>query len=272
MMKSIRRRTYEVLETAAPGDTASRWCDLAIMSLIVLNVIAIVLESVASINEAVGPWFWRFEVFSVVIFTVEYLGRVWSAVESRRFGAGWRGRFRFMVSPMAIIDLLAVLPFFLVITGVDLRMLRVLRIFRLLRLAKFGRYSRAMQLLNDAFHLKREEIVITLSMLFALLLISAALMYYAEHEMQPEVFSSIPASAWWAVATLTTVGYGDTYPITAIGRVLGGLIAITGIGMVALPTAILGGAFVEVIGEQKRCPHCDKPLGASARHTADEDE
>jgi voltage-gated potassium channel len=164
---------------------------------------------------------------------------------------------------MAIIDLVAILPFYLPLVGIDLRSLRVLRLLRILRIAKVGRYYSSLNLIKHVFQAKKEELVLTSAMMGLLLVVSSSLLYYCESAVQPDAFSSIPATMWWAVATLTTVGYGDMYPVTLLGRLLAGTIAILGIGMFALPTGILGAGFVEAIQKQKkelvqRCPHCGK--------------
>ena len=261
-MHRIRRRTHELLCPPKPGDIASRAVDVVILALIAANVLALILESVASIYDAYGFWFWGLEVVSVAVFSVEYLLRVWSSVEDPHF-AGPRGRLRYMASPLAVVDLLAVVPFWLPMIGGDLRILRTLRLFRVLWLGKLGRYSTALQTLGRVITAKRAELAITGALGAALLLIASSLMYFVENAAQPEAFSSIPASMWWAVATLTTVGYGDVYPITPAGRVLGSVIAVLGIGMFALPTGILGAAFTEELQAHRasvsgRCSRCGK--------------
>lgn len=167
---------------------------------------------------------------------------------------------------MALVDLLAVLPFFLQFIGVDLRFVRAFRLMRLFRLAKAARYVTALHLFRAVARSKREELVLTTCVLALLLLVASSSMYFAEHGAQPEEFSSIPATMWWAVATLTTVGYGDVIPVTVFGRFLGSAVAILGIGLFALPTAILGSGFVEEIAKTKqpqRCPHCGKELSST---------
>ena len=171
---------------------------------------------------------------------------------------------RFALTPLAIVDVLAVLPFYLPFLGVDLRALRILRLFRLFRVFKMARYSNAMHLLWRVLVARRAEMLITLFTMAILLLLASTSMYFAETEAQPEAFPHIPAAMWWAVATLTTVGYGDVYPITPLGKVMGSVIAILGIGMFALPTGVLGAGFVEEIQKRKKprktCPHCGKAI------------
>lgn len=260
----MRKRLYEILEVAAPGDRASRAFDIFILSLIALNVTALVLETVEAVHAKAPALFNWFERVSVAIFTVEYLLRIWSCTESPNHAAPIRGRLRFAVRPMPLIDLFAVLPFYLPFLGVDLRFIRAVRLVRLFRILKVARYSTALKTVGRVMSTKKEELVITLFVLLLLLLLSSSLIYFAEHDAQPERFPSIPAAMWWGVATLTTVGYGDVYPVTPLGKLLASAIAILGIGMFALPTGILGAGFVEQIKARKRvpktCPHCGKPI------------
>jgi voltage-gated potassium channel len=260
--RRLKIRTYEILEKAEPDDTVSRAVDGLIIALILLNLTAIILETVGELHLRYGDWFEAFELFSVALFTVEYLFRLWSCTAAPDYTGPIAGRWRFARTPMAIIDLLAFLPFYLTLGGLDLRFLRILRIFRIFRVAKLFRYLEALQTLGRVLRAKKEELVVVLLILVVLLLFSSTLIYYAEHEAQPELFSSIPAAMWWGIATLTTVGYGDIYPVTPLGRLLAAFITVLGIGMFALPTGIVGSGFVEEIqkrkGGKRTCPHCGK--------------
>jgi len=202
------------------------------------------------------------------LFSAEYLLRLWSCTVNPAHAAPLRGRFRFALTPLLLIDLLAILPFYFSLLApllaLDLRFLRAVRLFRLFRLAKLARYSLALRTFGRVLSSKKEELLSTLFILFLLLFLASSLMYFAENKAQPEKFSSIPTALWWGVATLTTVGYGDVVPVTALGRFLASMIAILGIGMFALPTGILGAAFVEEMQTRssppKLCPHCGKQL------------
>ncbi len=267
MRVRFRRRLFRILELAESGDAASKVFDIFILTLIVLNVAAVMLESMEDLRLRYALLFHQFEVFSVAVFTVEYLLRVWSCTSDPRWRKGVVGRLRFMRTPLAVIDLLAVLPFYLpMFIPVDLRFLRVLRLFRLFRLLKLARYTESLRLMGVVVAKRKEELFITLFVIGMLLVLASSAMYLAENEAQPEEFGSIPASMWWAVVTLTTVGYGDTYPVTVAGRVTGAVVALLGIGMIALPTGILGSGFIEELqrrrqnAEPKRCPHCGQPL------------
>ncbi|MFN7951358.1 MAG: ion transporter [bacterium] len=232
----------------------------ALMMLIGLNVAAAVIGTVGSVYRMAPVAFDRFEVVSVAIFSAEYLVRIWSCVEDPRWSSPVAGRIRFALSPMALLDLTAILPFYLAALPLDARFVRVFRLLRTFRLARLGRYSRAMQHMAAAFRRQREQLVLTFAVLFVLLILAASLMYHAESEAQPEVFTSIPASMWWAVMTLTTVGYGDTYPVTDLGKLVASVIAVLGIGFFALPAGILGAGLIEegiaARRKQASCPHC----------------
>lgn len=259
---NVRKRTWEIVEAAKAGDTASRVFDIAILALIFLNVMAVIIGSVQSVQERWGAFLDLFEIVSVIIFTVEYVARLWSCTVDPEYSGRIRGRVRHALRAMSIIDLLAILPFYLPFLGIDLRSLRVLRLLRILRVAKVGRYYSSLNLIKHVFQSKKEELVLTSALMAILLVVSSSVLYYCENAVQPDAFSSIPATMWWAVATLTTVGYGDMYPVTLMGKFCASIIAILGIGMFALPTGILGAGFVEAIQKkgQTVCPHCGKEL------------
>ena len=235
---TIKQRVHGLLTPAKPGDKVSRIFDIFLVTLIGLNVLALVIQTVEPVVVLASGFFRWFEIVSVIIFSIEYVLRVWSCVADENFRSPFGGRIRFARTPLALIDFLAVLPFYLPTVGIDLRFLRAVRLFRIFRILKLGRYSEALQRFGRVFVAKKEELMMTVFVLFFLLIVSSALMYHAEHEVQPDIFSSIPATMWWGVATLSTVGYGDVYPVTAWGKVLGSVIAILGIGMFALPTGI----------------------------------
>ncbi|MEZ4397265.1 MAG: ion transporter [Candidatus Krumholzibacteriia bacterium] len=258
----MRRRVWEIVEVAHPGDRASRAFDVFILVLIFLNVLAAILGTVGSVEATVGGSLRIFEVLSVAVFTVEYAARLWSCVEDPRFSHPFRGRAAYARRGLLVIDLVAVLPFYLPFLGLDLRSLRVLRLLRVLRIAKIGRYYSSLDLMRRVFVSKREELVLVTALMALLLVLSASVLYFCENPHQPDVFSSIPATMWWSIATLTTVGYGDMYPVTVLGKVFASIIAILGIGMFALPTGILGAGFVDELQRSREegdvCPLCGR--------------
>lgn len=259
-----RKRVWQIVEKAESGDNISRAFDIFILTLIFLNVFAVILGSVQSIQARFTTFLTVFEIVSVIIFTVEYIIRLWSCTADQHFTRPILGRFRFVFKAMSLIDLLAILPFYLPFLGVDTRFLRVLRLLRILRVAKIGRYYSSLALIKRVFVSRKEELVLTSAIMGLLLVVSSCTLYYCENRVQPELFSSIPATMWWAVATLTTVGYGDMYPITVLGKIFASIISILGIGMFALPTGILGAGFVEEIKNARKpsstCPHCGKEI------------
>lgn len=248
---SLRHRTYEIVEEAAPGDRASVLFDRFLIILITLNIAAVVLETVPSLHDRFARGFLVFEVVSVIIFTVEYVVRIWVAPEHpalKRHGPVM-GRVRYALSPGALIDLVAFLPFYLAIFfGADLRVLRVLRLLRFLKLM---RYSSALMTLQRVFYDERRALVASLLIMFGLLIIASTAIYHAERHVQPEAFGSIPAAMWWALATLTTVGYGDIVPVTLLGKVIGGVVMLFGLGMFALPLGIIAMGFSQEVNQRQ---------------------
>lgn len=264
----LKKRVWEILEVDRPADESGRVFDafdISILALILLNVIAVILGTVKSVEERYQSALRWFEVFSVAVFTIEYLARVWACVSQGEYSRPVVGRLRFMLRPMAVIDLLAVLPFYLTFFTADLRFIRALRLFRLFRVAKLGRYSSSVRLFGRVFRNKKEELFVTAMVMLMMIIMSASLMYFAENEAQPDKFPDIPSTVWWSVMTLTTVGYGDVFPITLLGKCLAMAIAILGIGMFALPVGIFGAGFVEEIQKKKAgkttCPHCGEVIG-----------
>jgi voltage-gated potassium channel len=201
---------------------------------------------------------------------LEYLLRLWACTSLPQYRAPIAGRVHFLFTPLALVDLLAILPTLLMWGGVDLRVLRVLRLTRMLRLAKLGRYSKAVQTLGQVVRLKREELILSLVLMLFMLVVASSLMFMVESQQQPEAFSSIPATMWWTVMTLTTVGYGDVFPITTAGKLLASGIAVLGIGLFALPAGLVASAFVELRGRQQphasTCPHCGKTLDSPPKN------
>ena len=235
------------MSIAVPGDRFGLIFDRFMIALILLNILAIMLETVASINASYENIFYYFELFSVSIFTIEYMLRVWSCTEDKDndYSNPITGRIKYIMSPMAIIDLLAFLPFYLTMFfAIDLRILRILRMLRLLKLT---RYSEALSVVWAVLTRQRRALTAAFFIMLVALLFTSSIIYLFEHEVQPEKFSSIPESMWWALATLTTVGYGDVTPITNGGKLFAGMTMILAIGLAALPIGVIATGFANEI-------------------------
>ncbi|OIN56992.1 ion transporter [Arsenicibacter rosenii] len=264
---TIRHRLYRALETSyGKRRGVNLYFNLILVTVISLNALAIVLHTVPAYNLKYEKLFYDFELFSVTFFTIEYLLRIWVCVENEKYQHPVKGRLRYIFSTSAIIDFLAIFPFFFTLFAADLAIIRILRLFRIFRLFRISRYSHAFRMIQHAVADRKEELVLSVVLIVFMLIIVSSLMYYVEHNVQPKLFSSIPATMWWGVTAMTTVGYGDIYPITPLGKLLGGLVAIMGVGLFALPTGILVSGFLDHVrttktASQKRfCPHCGKEL------------
>lgn len=274
MYKKIKLRTHEILEVARPNDKASRAVDIGLMFLIMLNVALIIVDTfeLPPLAVRIGG---IIETVSVVIFTIEYILRLWVADLSYPELPPIRARLKYIRSFAAIIDLISLLPSFISALSANFMVLRMLRVLRLLRAFKLNRYTHALHDIGEVFRKKASQLVSSMLVVSFLMVISSVLMYDAEHEAQPEVFNNALSGLWWAIATLTTVGYGDIFPVTAIGRVMSAIIALLGIGLVAVPTGIITAGFSEQISQKqaeaeksakaldedkKYCPYCGHKL------------
>jgi voltage-gated potassium channel len=247
-MKS-RRRLYDVLEMRETDSLFSRLLNMFLMSLIVTNVVAIILESVQEYHLHYAAWFWYFEIFSVAVFSIEYLTRLWVCVESNSYNNDWRSRLRYMFTPLALVDLLAILPFYLGMIGqFDTRFLRILRLFRVFKLS---RHFSVLAVLATVLRNESRSLLSAIFVMLVLVILAAAGIYFVEREAQPEAFGSIPRAMWWATVTLTTVGYGDVVPVTISGRLLGVLITVLGVGMAALPAGIIASGFTSELARRR---------------------
>jgi voltage-gated potassium channel len=243
----LRRRLYDILEHGPAGERSGRLVSRLIVGLICLNLIAVVLESVPGIAVPYAGWFTAIEAVSLVVFTVEYVLRLWVAAEhpAHRHLRPFRARLRFALSVPGLIDLAAVLPFwFAFVLPADLR---VLLVFRVVRFLKLARYSPGMRSLLDVLYAERRALAGCLVIMIGLTLIAATAMHLVEGHVQPEKFGTIPDAMWWAVVTLGTIGYGDMVPVTQLGRLVGAVTIFAGLIMIALPVGIVATAFSEAI-------------------------
>ncbi|GHV47048.1 hypothetical protein AGMMS49546_36190 [Spirochaetia bacterium] len=265
----IRYRSYEIIENTRDNDLIGAVVNKVIIVLICLNIISIIAESFDNLNSNVLFILRIFEYLSVAVFTLEYLVRLWTAPD--RFPAAKHPYLKYIFSPMAILDMLAIAPFYLpLLIRFDLRFLRVLRLFRLLRVFKLNRYSDSLNLIGRVIKKEKSKLLMTGFVIIVMIILASSVMYYFENAVQPDKFPNIIATLWWAISTLTTVGYGDVFPITYIGKFLSSIFAILGVGLVALPSGIICTGMINEINEDEHkaekekeeqvviCPHCGK--------------
>lgn len=277
-MGRIKKRVFEIVSSAKEGDRTSFWFDMMIIGLIILSVAELVI---ASIPGMLFHHFWGFvaiEILTAVVFTIEYILRMWSCTVDERYQKPISGRIRYALTPFVLIDLISIMPYYLtlLIPGVNVTFLRTLRVFRFFKL---GRYSRSFQIMIKVLERNKESLLGTVFIIMVVLIIAASLMYQIEFSAQPEVFSSIPEAMWWGIVTIATIGYGDMVPITPLGKALGFVISLVGIGLFALPAGILASGFSEVLKEEEErkqqknqkkfpkntpeyqiCPHCGREI------------
>jgi len=254
---NIRKKIYNLLDADQKSNSGERFVNYVISILILLNVISIILDSVPFIQDKYGNYLEGFEHLVVFIFTIEYLIRLWTIKENKNY-SGRYGRIKYIFSVLALVDLISILPYYLNVVF-NFGFIRIIRLLRLIRVFKLERYSKGLRNIARVVRNKKDELITTFSIALFAIVISSCFIYFAENDAQPDKFSSIPESMYWAVITLTTIGYGDVYPVTLMGKIFTSVIAVIGIGLIAFPTAIITSGFFE---ESKKsiCPHCKKEL------------
>ncbi len=277
---ALRKKVFNVLEPGYDQNGASKYYeqffDYFITIVILLSIAVMVLSSVSSLSAQYSPLFNVVFFFTTIVFSIEYPLRLWTCTEDPRYAAPVAGRLKWILTPYALIDLIVVFPFYLeLFTGINLTGLVVLRVFRVFKLV---RYSESINMIIRVVRAQRNMLITAYLVLFIALIAASTLMFQIENPGQPDVFSSIPATMWWGIVTLTTVGYGDMVPMTAPGKILGGCITLLGIGIFALPAGILASGFTQELrrkmtGEGKEqgdpqdeiclCPHCKSEIRTS---------
>lgn len=254
-LRSLRARLFAVLHAPDPGNRRARWANYFLAALIVANAVAVTLETVPGISRNLATTLWWFEAVSTGLFIIEYLGRVWTCVEQGHLSRPVAGRLRFMRQPLALLDLVAILTYW---TPWDLRFLRVVRLVRLLKILHLYEFEAALERLALSLGRRKELLWVSLALMVMFVYLASSLLYQIEHARQPEVFSSVPASFWWAMVTFNTIGYGDMVPLTSLGRLFAALAAVFGVGVFALPTAIVIAAIIEssAVGSAYVCEAC----------------
>ncbi len=242
----MKVKVFSTLEPSEKGNRLGRVFDYSIIFLIVLSTTLSGMATVKGISKDFLTFINAVESFVVIVFIVEYIMRVWTSNLKLGFSGKIKGRIKYIFTPLALIDLLAISPFFLFpLLSVDLIFLRTIRLLQLMRVFKLTRYTQSFDYIIDVVKYKKNDLVVTFVAIFVILVLVSGIIYHFEHEAQPDKFPDVPSSLWWTIITLTTVGYGDVVPITTGGKVFGGLIALLGIGFFALPAGILASGFTE---------------------------
>ena len=268
MSGTVRRRIYTILNEGDAGTRGTAVFKYFMILVILANIFAVILGTVPDIRADYDELLLHISRLAFGVFFIEYILRLWVCPENPKYQEGGIvARVRYLASPLAVIDLIVLIPFIappLVLKDID--PLQMSRIFQLFSLMKLIRYSNSIQIFTRVFNAKKRQLSMLLFLVFFILIVSSTLMYFAEHSAQPHKFSSIPATLWWGVETLTTVGYGDMVPVTTGGKMIASVVALLGIGLIALPAGILASGFYEEFaetqkGEKKkeknvRCPHC----------------
>jgi voltage-gated potassium channel len=267
MYHATKKKVHGLLHPEIVGD--KHWdkvINVFIITLIVLNVIAVMLETVKPIENKYHDFFRYFDRVSVIIFTIEYVLRVWSSNHEEKYKKPFWGRLKYMASPSALIDLIAILPSYLhAIIGLDLRILRMLRLLRFLRLFRLTAYMKSAHMITNIFKKRKSELGLSFILAIFLIIIASCIMYFAEHLTPDSKFTSIPATIYWSVVTLTTTGYGDVVPLTHIGKIMASIIMLSGVAFFALPAGIITAGFLEEFRNTRKrgshtCPHCGKVI------------
>lgn len=266
-MANVRHLTYEMLDSRHREFRPAHLVQSTIIGLILLNVIAAIVSTVPEFVKPCAGWLHGLEAFSTIVFTIEYVLRLWSCIEDGRYsGNALTARLKFAFSTMGLIDLFAIMPFYLPILfhHKDLLFLRAMRLFRIFRILKLERYSESARMFARVTKKRKEELTVAVLGIAVLVVCSSGLLFDAEHDAQPQAFSSVPQAMWWSVCTITTIGYGDVTPITTVGKLLASIISLLGVAVIAVPTAILSAGFIEEMREDRQsphvCPHCGKEI------------
>lgn len=272
MYHATRKKVHILLHPELGETKWDKTINAFIIFLIISNVLVVILETVPSLHDKYQTFFYYFDLISVIIFSIEYVLRVWSCDHDPRYAHTFFGRVKYMFSTEGLIDLLAILPFYVhVVVGLDLRMLRILRLLRFLRLFRLTAYMKSAKMIRNVFVKRASDLKLSVVLIFILIIIASSIMYFAEHTAQPTVFSSIPATLWYAIVTLTTVGYGDMIPVTIIGKVMTGVIMLSGVAIFALPAGIITAGFLEEVQHLRgkktiKCPHCGESFHLEQQH------
>jgi len=253
-MESIEKALYYLVDENDEHNRLSKFFNYFLMILIILSVGEMALETDDSIFVPYRHFFHTFDFFTVMVFSIEYIIRILTAHLNPKIKGKtrWQHIKNYIFSFAGIVDLLSILPFYLDFTSLDLRVVKTLRLFRFLRVFKIARYNESIKLVGDVIWNKRSEIGVIMGLIIIIMIIASFVMFYAEHKDNAEHFPNVLSCLWWAIVTMTTIGYGDVYPITTAGKVVGSIMALLGIGLVAMPTGIISAGFLEKIAEKEK--------------------
>lgn len=249
---SFRYRLYEQLDPLARKLPGFSLLNKIIIAVILVSVVSALLGTEETLTAGYERYWDAADRFILAFFIAEYVARLWVSVEKPDCGPGWRGRLRYAASLPALIDLAVLLPTLVFAMGSEAYLLRLVRLMRILQLARLGRFSRSLALLSSALHRRSGELLLSVGFAGMLVVVSSTALYIIEGGIQPDAFGSIPRAMWWSIATLTTVGYGDVYPVTPLGRVFAAMTALLGIALIAIPAGILASAFSDALEERRR--------------------
>ena len=251
--QQFERSLYHLVDEKNESNKLSKGFNYFLMALIIWSVGEMALETDDNIFLPYREYFNIFDFFTVMVFSVEYAIRIMTAHldPENRGKTRWQSIRSYVFSFAGLVDLISILPFYLTFTNIDLRVLRMIRLLRFFRVFKITRYNDSMKLVVDVIKDKSSEIGVIMGLIIIIMIISSFIMFYAEHEAQPEQFPNVLGCLWWAVVTMTTIGYGDVYPVTMVGKIVGSTMALLGIGLVAMPTGIISAGFLEKVNERK---------------------
>ncbi|MCC6817341.1 MAG: ion transporter [Bacteroidia bacterium] len=259
---SLKRELFQILDDHKSHKPMNRLFHGILFTLIILSSILLIVESVKSFHRSYFLYLYPLEVFTMIFFSIEYLLRVYTCTEIKGYKHPIIGRMKYIMTPLMLIDILSIIPFYLIIFSSNYSGFYIFSIFRVLRLFKAIRYVEAFKIIGRVFYIQREQLLVSFIFIIFVFVFASSIIYIAEKDAQPYKFSDIPSAMWYTVATITTVGYGDVYPITLIGKITGGLISMSGLLLFAIPTSILTSGFLKLNREKQNeatevtCPSC----------------
>ncbi len=256
---TFKRNLFLVLDDHKSRKPLNRLFHGLLFFLIIVSSLILIIESVKSISTQYKAILFGLEVITMTFFSIEYVLRVYTCTEIHRYSHPIFGRLRYVVTPLMLIDILSIIPFYLLIFSSNFSGFYIFSIFRVLRLFKAIRYIEAFKIIGRVFYIQREQLLISLVFILFIFVFASSIIYIEEKDAQPLKFKDIPSAMWYTISTITTVGYGDIYPITIIGKITGGIISMSGLVLFAIPTSILTSGFLKISQQKKQvCPHCGK--------------